>query len=294
MNWDVFLPVFIITLRNLFPIALLLGIVFASFQRINHPQYYRQIYLGISAGIVASFLVGSFFSQGLNNVNSSDYSAWIFTPLIINISTFITIALLIWFIFWLSQQGYFWQKLGSTNDILMGKYSRQLIFSLALFLVLIRGVEIVLLLNVQYNDHIFSSSLGAIASFLFVGIIGVAFVYLQMQLNDDLFFKILGIFLIFLSGGLMVNTIYNLEANITFINELSKANNWCLFSQDSCLLGSLLWENNSFFVDKAFPFIVLKILLGYHDHIYLIPLIFYLLFVIVTGKMYLQNLKNSS
>lgn len=61
MNWDVFLPVFIITLRNLFPIALLLGIIFASFQRIKHPEYYRQIYLGISAGIVASILVGSFF-----------------------------------------------------------------------------------------------------------------------------------------------------------------------------------------------------------------------------------------
>lgn len=294
MNWDIFLPVFVITLRNIFPIALLLGIIIATFQRIKQTEYYRQIYLGISAGIVASILVASFFADGLKSFNSNDYNGWIFTPLIINSSTFISIGLLIWFIFWLGQQGCIWQNTGNTNDILMGKYSKSLIFSLALFLILPRGIDIFLLLFSQNSNQIVSSSLGAIVSFLFIGIITSAFVYLQIILSDGLFFKLIGIFLIFLSGGLMVNTIYNIDENIAFINELSNRNNWCLFTEQSCLLGGLIWQGNNFFSENKFPFILLKIIFGYHDHIYLVSLILYLLFIAIIVKIYWQKLKNFS
>lgn len=294
MDWNIFLPIFIITLRNLFPIALLLGIIFASFQRIKKTEYYRQIYLGISGGIVASTLVAYLFSQGLNDLESSGHNSWIFTPLIINISTFITIGLLIWFILWLGQQGCIVKNLGSTNEILIGKYSRQLVFYLALFLIINKGIELILLINSQSENNIFASSLGMITSCIFLTIITTAFIYLQTRLTTDLFFQLSGFFLIFVSGGLMVNTLYNIEENMSFINELSTTQNWCLFSQDSCLLGSLLWQDNSWFLENKFPFIALKILFGYHDHVYLISLILYLLFITIISKLYLQNLKNFS
>lgn len=294
MDWNIFLPIFTITLRNFFPIALLLGIIFATFQRIKQPQYYRQIYLGISAGIVASILVAYFFSEGLKNLASSGYNSWIFIPLIINVSTFITIGFLIWFILWLSQQGCIVENLGSTNDILMGKYSRSLIFYLALFLVLNKGIEIVLLLNNQPQEQFLLSSLSVIISLLFLSIITSAFVYLQTRLTTHRFFQVSGFLFIFLLGGLLINTLYNIEINIAFINELSTTKKWCLFSQDSCLLGSLLWQDNQLFSENKFPLILLKILFGYHDHIYLISFIIYLLFISIISKLYLQNLKNFS
>lgn len=294
MDWNIFLAIFVISLRNIFPIALILSIIFASFQRIKKPEYYRQIYLGIAAGIVASILVGSFFSEGLNNFDVSGYDSWIFTPLIINLTTFIAISLLIWFIFWLGQQGCVWQNLGSTNEILMGKYSRQLIFSLALFLVFTRGIEIILLLDWHREVQGLSDILGVMASLLLAAMMTGAFFYLQTRLNSSQYFLLMGIFLIFVTGGLIVNTIYNIEDNIAFINELSSRNNWCLFAKDSCLLGSLLWPENNFLSEQKFPFILLKILFGYHDHIYLIPLIGYLLFMTIVTKFYFQNLKNFS
>lgn len=293
MDWKIFLSIFVITLRNIFPLTLFLGIIFACFQRLEKPKYYRQIYFGISAGMIASILVGSFFSTQIKNLNISN-NAWIFTPLIINLTIVMTIFLLIWFILFLSKQAHLWQKISGTNDILMGKYSRQLVLFLIFFLVFPKAIEIVLLLDYSPNFQGLSGILGAIASFLLIVMMTLAFFYLQTKLNSSQYFQTMGIVLIFLTGGLMINTIYNIEENIAFINELSNYKNWCLFEKQSCLLGLLIWQNNSFFSDKNFPFILLKILFGYHDHIYLIPLISYLLFIIIMIKVYCQNLKTFS
>ncbi|AFZ53279.1 FTR1 family iron permease [Cyanobacterium aponinum] len=294
MYWNIFLPVFVIILRNIFPISLLLAIIFACFQRIEHSGYFRQIYLGISGGIVASILVGSVISQGINNIDSTSNNAWIFTPLILNIFVFIAISLLIWFILWFSQQANFWQNLGSTNELLMGKNLRLTIFSLALFLVLIKGINIFLLLNVMPENNSTYVNLAVIASLLLTVLMTLAFVYLQTRLTNHVFFRIAGIFLILVTGGLIIDSLYNLDESLLFINELDTTANWCLFEQNSCLLGSILWSSHEILPEDKFPFILMKIVFGYHDIVYIIPLAIYLLFVFIVGKFYFQNLKNLS
>jgi high-affinity iron transporter len=81
--------------------------------------------------------------------------------------------------------------------------------------------------------------------------------------------------------------------DITFAN-LSQFNNLsldlCLGFGQSCVLGPVVWDASHSLSDKRFPGVVLKVLLGYRDRIYLVQLMAYVLFWLVIGSRYFRTL----
>lgn len=58
MDFTAALPTFIVTLREGFEAALVVGIVMACLKKAEQTQLYRWVYLGIGGGIIASIAVG--------------------------------------------------------------------------------------------------------------------------------------------------------------------------------------------------------------------------------------------
>lgn len=216
----------------------------------------------------------------------------IWTPLIINLLTLVTIVLLIWFLIWYSQQAHFFSQLGDTNILLMGKNSPTLIFLLVLVLILYRGAEIVLFVASQSSDNLISYSLGAMAGLLLGIMMTGGIYYCQQKLNISAFFSTIGLFLSLMVGGMTVIMLKNFNESVGFINEISSNQNYCFFSQDSCLLGIAIAHFQNFLPDNQFPGILLKIIFGYQQEIYLVQLIVYVILVAILIKLYFNNWKS--
>ena len=73
MNISSALPTFVVTLREGFEAALVVGIVFACLKKAQKQECYRWIYLGVIAGILASISVGLFLWGSLQTLESSQY-----------------------------------------------------------------------------------------------------------------------------------------------------------------------------------------------------------------------------
>ena len=58
MDFTAALPTFIVTLREGFEAALVVGIVMACLKKAEQTQLYRWVYLGILGGIIASVALG--------------------------------------------------------------------------------------------------------------------------------------------------------------------------------------------------------------------------------------------
>ncbi|MFM7354268.1 MAG: FTR1 family protein, partial [Microcystis aeruginosa] len=71
MNLSSALPTFIITLREGFEAALVVGIVLACLQKSGRSQLNSWVYRGIGAGVVASVLVGILLGGILLQVDAS-------------------------------------------------------------------------------------------------------------------------------------------------------------------------------------------------------------------------------
>ncbi|MGI8932805.1 MAG: hypothetical protein ACR2FS_01900, partial [Phormidesmis sp.] len=76
----------------------------------------------------------------------------------------------------------------------------------------------------------------------------------------------------------------------TAISMLNQPDIDLCISRQSCILGPLLWDASATLPDKQFPGILLKTLLGYRDHIYLLQLITYFAFLIGVGGRYFRSL----
>ncbi|MFM7572905.1 MAG: FTR1 family protein, partial [Snowella sp.] len=62
MDYSVVLPTFIITLREGVEAALVVGIVVAYLKKAGQRHLTKWVYGGITAGIIASAMIGLFFS----------------------------------------------------------------------------------------------------------------------------------------------------------------------------------------------------------------------------------------
>ena len=298
MDFSTVLPTLIVTLREGFEATLIVGIVFTCLQKAHKQKYYQWVYLGVIVGILASILVGLFLWESLAQIESSNYVyAPFFQYLFKTLLVLVAIIMLSWMLIWMSKQAKslksevqntIQQVITHNNNAGIG------IFFLVFIAVLREGFETVFFINAQIQNNIFASCLGAIAGLSLAVLMGWGLFYWGIKINIRLFFQVMGIFLLLIVSGLVISVLKNLDAAVTILNQINSDYEYlCLFHQGSCLLGFPVWDTSNILPDSQFPGVLLKTLLGYRDHIYLLQLITYLLFFTIVGNLYLTSLQDN-
>ena len=102
----------------------------------------------------------------------------------------------------------------------------------------------------------------------------------------------MGVLLLLIIAGLVVSVCRNIDITFATVSQLNNnvSLDLCLGAGQSCILGPLVWDTSQSLPDKQFPGVILKVLLGYRDRIYLVQLIAYLLFWLIIGSRYFRTL----
>lgn len=295
MDFSLALPTFVVTLREGFEAALVVGIVVACLQKAQQSQLYRFVYLGVSAGIVASIVLGAFLWNTLQEVSASEnYYAPVIKQVLEGVFGLIAIAMLSWMLIWMSRQA---KSLkgeveGVINSALLNENAGKAVFLLIFIAVLREGFETVLFIVAKFQNEIISPFIGAVAGLILATAMGWALFYWGIKINIRLFFQIMGIFLLLIVGGLVIGALRHFDAAVNILGNLNPSySNWCLFTDGACLLGKQIWNGTSILPDRQFPGILLKTLFGYRDQLYTIQLIVYGLFMAIVGSNYFKYLR---
>jgi high-affinity iron transporter len=297
MDFAPAIPTFVITLREGVEAALVVGIVLACLSKANRSELNRWVYGGVAAGIAGSILIGLFFSLAYSRIQyTAPAIQSVIKPFLGVIFGSVAIVMLSWMLIWMTQQARSLKSNveGSLKEALADSEGANIsIFSLVCIAVLREGFETVLFLlstlTPAPNQGI-AGILGAIAGLIGAFAIGIGLFKFGAKINLKLFFQTMGILLLLIVAGLVVSVFKNLDTTFTAISILNQPNlNLCI-SQQSCILGPLLWDASRTLPDKQFPGILFKTLLGYRDHIYLLQLIVYIAFLLGVGGRYFRSL----
>ena len=297
MDFSLAVPTFVITLREGVEAALVVGIVLACLSKANRTELNKWVYGGVAAGIAGSVLIGLFLSTLLSRVQYAAPTVQAVVKPFLGV-TFgsVAVVMLSWMLIWMTQQARSLKSSveGSLQDALDdAEGSSVSIFSLVCIAVLREGFETVLFLFSNLQQSV-EGVLGAIAGLFGAFAIGVALFKFGVKINLKLFFQTMGIFLLLIVAGLVVSVFKNLDAAFAAVSTLNQPNIDLCISQQSCILGPLLWDASAVLPDKKFPGILLKTLLGYRDHLYLLQAIVYISFIIGVGGRYFRSLSAAS
>ena len=285
-------PTFIVTLREGFEAALVVGVVFACLDKAAQTHLYRWVYFGVIGGILASISIGSILAY---SVQSLEAVGGIYAPVIKQILAtslgLMAIAMLSWMLLWMSRQARSMKgEVQSAIDNTLENQNAGLgIFFLVFVAVLREGFETVVFILAKFQESWFFPITGAITGLIVAGIMGWLLFAIGIKVNLRLFFQVMGIFLILIVAGLILSASYHFDQSIALLSELS-TNNWCLTDSNSCLLGIQVWDGSTLLPDKTFPGIILKALFGYRQTLYLIQVIVYLIFLFVVGSAYWNSI----
>ena len=291
MDFTAALPTFIVTLREGFEAALVVGIVMACLKKAEQTQLYRWVYLGILGGIIASVAVG-FLLNGV--VSGVETAGGVYAPVVKQflegIFGLVAIAMLSWMLLWMTKQA---KSLkgeveGAISSALNDENAGKAVFVLIFIAVVREGFETVLFILAKFQQDWTLPAVGAVAGLTLAAIMGVALFSLGVRINIRLFFQVMGIFLLLIVGGLVMGALKHFDAALGLMSQLT-SNNWC-WSSDSCILGTQIWDGSNILPDKQFPGIVLKALFGYRQTLYLGQIIAYVSFLIAVGTAYFQSL----
>ena len=286
------LPTFIVTLREGFEAALVVGIVMACLKKAEQTQLYRWVYLGILGGIIASVALGFLLVGLISGVETVDgIYAPVVKELLEAIFGVVAIAMLSWMLLWMTKQA---KSLkgeveGAISTALSNDGAGKAVFLLIFIAVVREGFETVLFILAKFQQDWSLPALGAIAGLTLATIMGIGLFSLGVRINIRLFFQVMGIFLLLIVGGLVMGVLKHFDAALALFSQLS-ADNWCIWGNDSCILGNQVWDGSSLLPDKEFPGIVFKALFGYRQTLYLGQLIAYVSFLAIIGTAYFQSL----
>ncbi|MBW4536953.1 MAG: FTR1 family protein [Pleurocapsa minor HA4230-MV1] len=292
MDFTTVLPTFIVTLREGFEAALVVGIVMACLKKANQTQLYRWVYLGIFAGIIASIAVGLLLTGVISGVETA---GGIYAPavkeLLEGIFGVVAIAMLSWMLLWMTKQA---KSLkgeveGAITSALGNENSGKAVFLLIFIAVVREGFETVLFILAKFQQDWTLPTLGAIAGLTVAALMGIALFSLGVRINIRLFFQVMGVFLLLIVGGLVMGALKHFDAALGLISQLS-AHNWCLGVNDSCILGAQVWDGSNILPDQKFPGIIFKALFGYRQTLYLGQIVAYFSFLLAVGIAYFQSL----
>ncbi len=286
------LPTFFITLREGVEAALVVGIVLACLAKANRQALNPWVYGGIAAGLAGSVLLGIALGMGLQQLQQGlPGLQMIVKPLLNVLFGAIAIVMLSWMLLWMTRQA------RSLKGAIEGTVRSALddsqtagwsIFSLVCIAVLREGFETVLFVFTNVETSL-AAGVGAVAGLLGAVLIGLGLFRWGLRINLKRFFQIMGVLLLLIVGGLVISVFKNLDAFLANLSQINPAADLC-FAQASCILGPQLWDASGVLPDRQFPGVVLKVLLGYRDHFYLVQLVAYLGFLAIVGGRYFRSL----
>ncbi|MBE9158995.1 FTR1 family iron permease [Nodosilinea sp. LEGE 06152] len=292
MDFTAALPTFLITLREGVEAALVVGIVLACLAKANRQVLNPWAYAGVGAGLAGSIMLGIALGMGLQQLQQGlPGLQMVIKPLLNVLFGAIAVILLSWMLLWMTRQS------RSLKGELEGTVQSALddtqtagwsIFSLVCIAVLREGFETVLFVFTNVETSV-AAGVGAIAGLLGAVLIGLALFGWGLRINLKRFFQIMGVLLLLIVGGLVISVCKNLDAALAAISQINPTADLC-FAQDSCVLGPLLWDGSRVLSDRQFPGILLKTLLGYRDHLYLVQILAYLGFLVLVGTSYFRSL----
>ena len=292
MDFTAALPTFIVTLREGFEAALVVGIVMACLKKAGQTQLYRWVYLGILGGIVASIAVGFLLTGAIAGVETA---GGIYAPVIKQflegIFGLVAIAMLSWMLLWMTKQAKSikGEVEGAISSALSNDNAGKAVFVLIFIAVVREGFETVLFILAKFQQDWTLPAVGAVSGLTMAAVMGVALFSLGVRINIRLFFQVMGIFLLLIVGGLVVGALKHFDAALALLSGLSTTN-FCLWGNDSCILGFQVWDGSNLLPDKEFPGIILKALFGYRQTLYLGQVIAYVTFLAAVGIAYFQSL----
>ena len=288
MDFTAALPTFLITLREGVEAALVVGIVLACLAKANRQVLNPWAYAGVGAGLAGSVLLGLALGMALQQLQQGLPGLQMVVKPVLNVLFgAIAVILLSWMLLWMTRQS------RSLKGELEGTVRSALddtqtagwsIFSLVCIAVLREGFETVLFVFTNVETSV-AAGVGAIAGVL----IGLALFGWGLRINLKRFFQIMGVLLLLIVGGLVISVCKNLDAALAAISQINPAADLC-FAQASCVLGPLVWDGSTVLSDRRFPGILLKTLLGYRDHLYLVQILAYLGFLALVGSSYFRSL----
>ncbi|MGB3310272.1 MAG: FTR1 family protein [Nodosilinea sp.] len=292
MDFTAALPTFLITLREGVEAALVVGIVLACLAKANRQALNPWAYAGVGAGLVGSVMIGVALGMGLQQLQQGlPGLQMVIKPLLNVLFGAIAVILLSWMLLWMTRQS------RSLKGELEGTVRSALddtqtagwsIFSLVCIAVLREGFETVLFVFTNVETSV-AAGVGAIAGLLGAVLIGLALFGWGLRINLKRFFQVMGVLLLLIVGGLVISVCKNLDAALAAISQINPTADLC-FAQVSCVLGPLVWDGSSILPDRQFPGILLKTLLGYRDHLYLVQILAYLGFLALVGSSYFRSL----
>lgn len=288
------LPTFVITLREGFEAALVVGIVLSCLRKAQQNQLSPWVFGGVGAGVGASAIVGWAFSTGMQALRQSDRPyVPIVEPLLEGTLCIVAIAMLSWMLLWMTQQA---RSLKAevegavSNALESGAAAGWGVFGLVFIAVLREGFETVIFIVAKFQQG-FVPALGAIAGLSGAALLGVLLFRVGVKINVRQFFQVMGVFLLLIVSGLVVSALKHVNGAVEALAQLQpQFANWCDPNAASCVLGSLVWDARNVLPDKEFPGIVLKALFGYRDRLYLAQAIGYLGFLSLAGWFYFKSL----
>ncbi len=292
MDFTAILPTFIVTLREGFEAALVVGIVMACLKKAGQTQLYRWVYLGILGGIIASIAVGFLLTGLVSGVETAGgIYASVVKQLLEGIFGLVAIAMLSWMLLWMTKQA---KSLkgeveGAISSALRDDSAGKATFLLIFIAVVREGFETVLFILAKFQQNWTLPAVGAVAGLSLASSMGVALFSLGVRINIRLFFQVMGIFLLLIVAGLVVGALKHFDAALTLLNQLT-INQLCLFNNGSCILGTQVWDGSNLLPDKEFPGIILKALFGYRQTLYFVQIIAYFSFLLVVGTAYFRSL----
>jgi high-affinity iron transporter len=299
MDLSAALPTLVVTLREGFEAALVVGIVLACLKKAEQTQLNRWVYQGIGGGIVASVMVGFLLAGVLQGVNSHQS---LYTPVIKEILTgifaLVAIAMLSWMLIWMTQQA---KSLKAEVEgaiktaLAQNDGAGKAVFLLVFIAVLREGFETVLFILAKFQEGFILPTVGAITGLLIASGLGILLFKWGVKINIRLFFQVMGILLLLIVDGLVIGMLKHVDAAVTLLAQIDwRYANWCIIPGDSCLLGPSIWDASGFLSDREFPGVILKSLFGYRQTLYLGQAIAYILFLGIVGGAYFQSLTGRS
>jgi high-affinity iron transporter len=293
MDFTAALPTFVITLREGVEAALVVGIVLACLNKANRQELNSWVYFGVFAGLVGSVMMGVVLGSGLQQLQAVLPNVeTVVKPLLNVLFCFIAIIMLSWMLLWMTRQSRQLKgEIEGTIDYALSESATAgwSIFSLICIAVLREGFETVLFIftNVETST---AAILGAVGGLLGAALIGLGLFGWGIRINLKRFFQVMGVLLLLIVGGLVISAFKNLDAALAAISTFDARSADLCFSQTSCILGPLVWNGSTILPDCQFPGILLKTLLGYRDHLYLLQILAYVGFLATVGSSYFRSL----
>ena len=263
----------LITLREGLEAALVIGIILGYLSKVKQQRYYKHIFIGVSLGILASALAAYLFNKlagGFEGTSEQIFEGVVFLIAVIILTTMIL---------WMNKQS------KSINSEILDKIESAVskgqiwgLISLAFISIFREGIEIVLFINASViNPSTETSLLGGILGLLLALLIAFIVFKTTVNLNLKKFFQITGAFIILIAAGMLAGSIHEFEeAGIIPI------------------VIEHVWDINPIINENGIVGSFLKSVFGYNGNPSFSEVIAYLLYLVVTFKLFFTSRSQSS